>query len=625
MNFHRLFLRRQFLIESFDFLIELLRCLIDFRTDSRDIRLVLFSKSVDVGFDVGNPGIEFRLVGPIAGVKFAVLFLKSGDVPFMGCLNRFQFCLMPCQLFAQSDDLFVQLPIGIAQAIDFGVQFRFQTGKAVIQLPDLLPIPVFSGKLLLTQIGHGAVDFVVQRRILLVDLRLQRGNITRMCRFQIRNPAGQQQLIQLQSIDFAFKFPVAGRICLFQFCQPVIGPLQFRTEPSGFGCIFGIQIGNRLFEQFDIRLMRGFQRGGFRINPAPDRRDIAVMLDLRKFQFLPELILLLAQLGNLAAKRLRFLIQPVFQLLLLFFKHVKSGIQFGVAIADFLPNFLLLLFKLFDFIFQFLVGRGKAIFKLFHVLRELRDHVLNLGYLGSELGIQFIDPGIQCRNILFMIRTKLILFRLQLAFGFFQLCNPGFQLRFQGGNLFLKLFELLQDRRLIRVVFGNRVIQLLLQLGDFTLQLRSLGVQLAAQFVLEIIKHLIPLHLQIADVVAGSVPVDRRRHHHLASGRIVAVAGLRKDVISLNQLRRLDQADARRHLRVEDRLAEPGSLRIGQVDHDVKIIVVEPLGASEKGGRMADLIRRHRNLVAPCRPLGLVKYSGSMAAEHDSGKSCRKQ
>ena len=133
-----------------------------------------------------------------------------------------------------------------------------------------------------------------------------------------------------------------------------------------------------------------------------------------------------------------------------------------------------------------------------------------------------------------MIRTKLILFRLQLAFGFFQLCNPGFQLRFQGGNLFLKLFELLQDRRLIRVVFGNRVIQLLLQLGDFTLQLRSLGVQLAAQFVLEIIKHLIPLHLQIADIVAGGVPVDRRRHHHLAPGGIVAVAGFCKDVISLN-------------------------------------------------------------------------------------------
>ena len=37
--------------------------------------------------------------------------------------------------------------------------------------------------------------------------------------------------------------------------------------------------------------MRGFQRGGFRIDPAPDRRDIVVMLDLRKFQFLPELIL----------------------------------------------------------------------------------------------------------------------------------------------------------------------------------------------------------------------------------------------------------------------------------------------------------------------------------------------
>ena len=204
MNFHRLFLRRQFLIESFDFLIEPLRCLIDFRTDSRDIRLVLFSKSVDVGFDVGNPGIEFRLVGPIAGVKFAVLFLKSGDVPFMGCLDRFQFCLMPRQLFAQSGDLLIQLPIGVAQAIDFGVQFRFQTGKAVIQLPDLLPITVFCCKLLLTQIGHGAVDFVAQRRVLLVDLRLQRGNITRMRRFQIRNPVGQRQLIQLQYIDLAF-------------------------------------------------------------------------------------------------------------------------------------------------------------------------------------------------------------------------------------------------------------------------------------------------------------------------------------------------------------------------------------------------------------------------------------
>ena len=543
----------------------------------------------------------------------------------MGCLDRFQFCLMPRQLFAQSGDLLIQFPIGVAQAIDFGVQFRFQTGKTVIQLPGLFPIPVFGGKLLLTQIGHGAVDFVVQRRILLVDLRLQRGNITRMCRFQIRNPAGQQQLIQLQSIDFAFKFPVAGRICLFQFCQPVIGPLQFRTEPSGFGCIFGIQIGNRLFEQFDIRLMRGFQRGGFRIDPASDRRDIAVMPDLRKLQFLPELILLFAQLGNLAAKRLRFLIQPVFQLLLLFFKCVKSGVEFRIAFGDLLPNFLLLLFKLFDFLFQLLVGRGKAIFKLFHVLCELRDRIPDFSDLGPVSGIQFIDPGIQCRNILFMIRTKLILFRLQLAFGFFQLCNPCLQFRFQGGNLFLKLFDLFQDCRLIRIVFGNRVIQLFLQLGDFTLQFCGPGIQLAAQFILEIIKHLIPLHLQIADVVAGSVPVDRRRHHHLAPGGIVAVAGLRKDVISLNQLRRLDQADARRHLRVEDRLAEPGSLRIGQVDHDVQIIVVEPLGASEKGGRMADLIRRHWNLVAPCRPLGLVKYSGSMAAEHDSGKSCRKQ
>ena len=166
--------------------------------------------------------------------------------------------------------------------------------------------------------------------------------------------------------------------------------------------------------------MRGFQRGGFRINPAPDRRDIAVMLDLRKFQFLPELILLLAQLGNLAAKRLRFLIQPVFQLLLLFFKHIKSGIQFGVAIADFLPNFLLLLFKLFDFLFQLLVGRGKAIFKLFHVLRELRDRIPDFSDLGSVLGIQFIDPGIQCRNVFVMVCTKLIQFRLQLAFGFFQ-------------------------------------------------------------------------------------------------------------------------------------------------------------------------------------------------------------
>ena len=241
-----------------------------------------------------------------------------------------------------------------------------------------------------------------------------------MRRFQIRNPAGQQQLIQLQSIDFAFKFPVAGRICLFQFCQPVIGPLQFRTEPAGFRGIFGVKVGNRLFEQFDIRLMRGFQRGGFRIDPASDRRDIAVMPDLRKLQFLPELILLFAQLGNLAAKRLRFLIQPVFQLLLLFFKCVKSGVEFRIAFGDLLPNFLLLLFKLFDFIFQFLVGRGKAIFKLFHVLRELRDRIPDFSDLGPVSGIQFIDPGIQCRNILFMIRTKLIQFRLQLAFGFFQ-------------------------------------------------------------------------------------------------------------------------------------------------------------------------------------------------------------
>ena len=538
----------------------------------------------------------------------------------MGCLDRFQFCLMPRQLFAQSGDLLIQFPIGVAQAIDFGVQFRFQTGKAVIQLPDLLPIPVFGGKLLLTQIGHGAVDFVVQHRVLLVDLRLQRGNITRMRRFQICNPVGQRQLIQFQGIDLAFKLLVAGRICLFQFCQPVIGPLQFRTEPSGFGCIFGIQIGNRLFEQFDIRLMRGFQRGGFRIDPASDRRDIAVVLYFREFQFLPELILLFAQFGNLAAKRLRFLIQPVFQLLLLFFKHVKPGIQLGVAIADFLPNFLLLLFKLFDFLFQLLVGRGKAIFKLFHVLRELHDRIPNFSDLGSVLGIQFIDPGIQRRNILFMIRTKLIQFRLQLAFGFFQLCNPCLQFRFQGGNLFLKLFDLFQDCRLIRIVFGNRVIQLLLQLCDFTLQLRGPGVQLTAQFILEIVKHLIPLLLQTADVVAGSVPVDRRRHHHLAAGGIVAVAGLRKDVIPLDQLRRLDQADARRHLRVEDRLAEPGPLRIGQVDHDVQIIVVKPLGAPEKGGRMADLIRRHRNLITACCCAGLVKYSGSAAAEHCSNQ-----
>ena len=219
-----------------------------------------------------------------------------------------------------------------------------------------------------------------------------------------------------------------------------------------------------------------------------------------------------------------------------------------------------------------------------------------------------------------MISTKLIQFRLQLAFGFFQLCNPCLQFRFQGGNLFLELFDLFQDCRLIRIVFGNRVIQLLLQLCDFTLQLRGPGVQLTAQFILEIVKHLIPLLLQTADVVAGSVPVDRRRHHHLAPGGIIAVAGLRKDVISLNQLRRLDQADARRHLRVEDRLAEPGPLRIGQVDHDVQIIVVEPLGASEKGGGMADLIRRHRNLVAPRRAFRLVKYSGSAAAEHCSNQ-----
>ena len=180
----------------------------------------------------------------------------------------------------------------------------------------------------------------------------------------------------------------------------------------------------------------------------------------------------------------------------------------------------------------------------------------------------------------------------------------------------MELFDLFQDCRLIRIVFGNRVIQLLLQLCDFTLQLSGLGVQLAAQFILEIVKHLIPLLLQTADVVAGCVPVDRRRHHHLAAGGIVAVAGLRKDVIPLNQLRRLDQADARRHFRVEDRLAEPGPLRIGQVDHDVKIIVVEPLGASEKGGRMADLIRRHRNLVVPCRTFGLVKHPGAVTAKH---------
>ena len=437
-----------------------------------------------------------------------------------------------------------------------------------------------------------------------------------MRRFQIRNPVGQRQLIQLQRIDLAFKLLVACRIRLFQFCQPVIGLIQFLIQPLGFGRVFGVQVGNRLFEQFDIRLMRCFQRCGFRIDPAPDRRDIAVVLDLRKFQFLPELTLLLAQLGNLAAKRLRFLIQPVFQLLLLFFKSIKFGVQFGIAIGNLLPNFVLFFFKLFDFLFQFLVGRGKAIFKLFHVLCELRDHVLNPGYLGSVLGIQFIDPGIQCRNILFMIRTKLIQFRLQLAFGLFQLCNPGFQLRFQGGNLFLEFIHLFQDCRLIRIVFGNRVIQLLLQLCDFPLQFRCLGVQLAAQFVLEIVKHLIPGLLQIADVVAGSVPVDRRRHHHLAAGGIVAVAGLRKDVIPLNQLRRLDQADARRHLRVEDRLAEPGSLRIGQVDHDVQIIVVEPLGAPEKGGGMADLVCRHRNLVAACSSLGLVKYSGAVTAKH---------
>ena len=110
--------------------------------------------------------------------------------------------------------------------------------------------------------------------------------------------------------------------------------------------------------------MRGFQRGGFRIDPASDRRDIAVMPDLRKLQFLPELILLFAQLGNLAAKRLRFLIQPVFQLLLLFFKCVKSGVEFRIASGDLPPNFVLFLFKLFDFLFQLLVGRGKAIFKL---------------------------------------------------------------------------------------------------------------------------------------------------------------------------------------------------------------------------------------------------------------------
>ena len=204
MIFHCLFLSREFLIESFDFFIESLRGLIDFRVDSRNIRLVLLTKPYNIGFDVGNPGIKFRLVGLIFGIKFAVLFLKSGDVPFMGCLDRFQFCLMPRQLFAQSGDLLIQFPIGVAQAIDFGVQFRFQTGKTVIQLPGLFPIPVFGGKLLLTQIGHGAVDFVVQRRILLVDLRLQRGNITRMRRFQIRNPVGQRQLIQLQYIDLAF-------------------------------------------------------------------------------------------------------------------------------------------------------------------------------------------------------------------------------------------------------------------------------------------------------------------------------------------------------------------------------------------------------------------------------------
>ena len=217
MIFHRLFLSRKFLIESFDFLVESLRCFIDFRADSRDIRLVLLSKPYNIGFDVVNPGIEFRLVGLISGVKFAVLFLKSGDVPLMGCLDRFQFGLMSRQLFAQSDDLFVQLPVGVGQAVDFGVQFRFQTGKAVIQLPDLLPITVFGGKLFLAQTGHHAVDFVVQRRILLVDLRLQRGNITRMRRLQIRNPVGQRQLIQLQSIDLAFKLLVAGRIRLFQF------------------------------------------------------------------------------------------------------------------------------------------------------------------------------------------------------------------------------------------------------------------------------------------------------------------------------------------------------------------------------------------------------------------------
>ena len=180
----------------------------------------------------------------------------------------------------------------------------------------------------------------------------------------------------------------------------------------------------------------------------------------------------------------------------------------------------------------------------------------------------------------------------------------------------MKLFDLFQDCRLIRIVFGNRVIQLFLQLCDFSLQFCGPGIQLAAQFILEIIKHLIPLHLQIADVVAGSVPVDRRRHHHLAPGGIVAVAGFRKDVIPRDQLRRLDQADTRCYLRVEDRLAETGSLRIGQVDHDVKIIVVEPLGASEKGGRMADLIRRHRNLVAPRRAFGLVKHPGAVTAKH---------